>query len=108
MKLLSRPDRFMLYSKLGIDLFSTSELLYPIMKIRLRLIRARPKFYMIGDNPNVSLGVVGCSLYTRRIALKDNYHKKRMDMLAYAPVEYIYFETLEKTFIKPARQNQFI
>ena len=108
MKLLSRPDGFMLYSKLGIDFFSTSELLYPNMKIRLRLIRARPNFYMISDNPNVSLGIVDCSLYTRRIALKDDYHKKRMDMLAYAPLEYIYLETLAKTFIIPARQNQFI
>ena len=31
MKLLSRPDGFMLYGKLGIDFFSTSELLYPNM-----------------------------------------------------------------------------
>ena len=87
MKLLSRPDGFMLYGKLWIDFFSTSELLYPNMKITLRLIRARPNFYMISDNPNVSLGIVDCSLYTRRIALKDGYHKKRMDMLAFAPVE---------------------
>ena len=107
-KLLSRPDRFMLYGKLGIDFFSTSELLYPKLKTRLRLIRARPNFYMISDNRNVSLGIVDCSLYTRRIALKDDYHKKRMDMLAYAPVEYTYLETLAKTFIIPARQNQFI
>ena len=88
MKLLSRHDGFMLYGKLGIDFFSTSELLYPNMEIRLRLIRARPKFYMVSDNPNVSQGIVDCSLYTRRIALKDDYHKKRMDTLAYAPVEY--------------------
>ena len=46
------------------------------MKIRLRLIRARPNFHMISDNPNVSLGIVDCSLYTRRIALKDDYHNK--------------------------------
>ena len=105
LKLLSRPDGFMLYGKLGIDFFSTSELLYPNMKIRLRLIRARPNFYMISDNPNVSLGIVDCSLYTRRIALKDDYHKKSMEVLAYAPVEYSYLETLEKTFIIPARQN---
>ena len=108
MKLLSRPDGFMLYGKLGIDFFSTSELLYPNMKIRLRLTRARPTFYMISDNPNVSLGIVDCSPYTRCIALKDDYHKKRMDMLAYAPIEYNYLETLAKTFIIPARQNQFI
>ena len=76
MELLSRPDGFMLYGKMGIDFFSTSELLYPNMKIRLRPIRARPSFYMISDNPNVSLGIVDYSLYTRRIALKDDYHKK--------------------------------
>ena len=108
MKLLSRPDGFMLYGKLGIDFFSTSELLHPNMNIRLRLIRAGLDFYMISDNPNISLGIVGCSLYTRRIAPKDDYHKKRMDMLAYAPVEYNYSETLAKTFIIHARQNQFI
>ena len=62
---------------------------------------------MISDNPNVSLGIVECSLYTRRIALRNDYHKRRMDMLAYAPVEYNYLETLAKTFIIPARQNQF-
>ena len=77
------------------------------MKIRLRLIRDRRNFYKISDNPKVSLGIVDCSLYTRRIALKDDYHKKRLDMLAYAPVEYNYLETLAKTFIIPARQNQF-
>ena len=106
--MLSRPDGFMLYVRLGVDVFSTSELLYPNMKIRLRLIRARPNFYMISDNPNVSLGNVDCSLYTRHIAPKDDYHRKRMDMLAYKPVEFNYLETLGKTFIIPARQNQFI
>ena len=108
MKLLSRLDGFMLYGKLVVDFFSTSELLYPNLKIRPRLIRARPNFYMISDNPNVSLGIVDCSFYTRRIALKADYHKKRMDMLAYTPVEFNYLETLAKTFIIPPRQNQFI
>ena len=108
MKMHSRPDGFMLYGKLGVDFLSTSELLYPNMKVRLQLIRARPNFYMISDNPNVSLGIVDCSLYTRRIALKDDYHKKRMDMLAYTPVEFNFLETLAKTFIIPARQNQVI
>ena len=107
MKLLSRPDGFMLYGKLGIDFLSTSELLYPNMKTRLPLMRARPTFYLISDNPNVSLGIVDFSIHTRRIALKDDYHKKSMDILADAPVEYSYLETLEKTFIIPARQNQF-
>ena len=78
------------------------------MKITLRLIRARPNFYIISGHPNVSLGIVDCPLCTRRIALKDDYHKQRMYRFAYAPVENNYLETLAKTFIIPARQNQFI
>ena len=31
-----------------------------------------------------------------------------MDMFAYTPVEFNYLEILAKTFIIPARQNQFI
>ena len=108
LKMLSRDDGFMLYGKLGFDFFCTSDSLYPILKIRIWLTRARPNFYMIGDNPNVSLGNVDCSIYTRRIALKDDYHKKRMHMLAYTPVKFNYLETLAKTFIIPAWQNQFI
>ena len=108
MKMLSRPDGFMLYGKLGVNFFYTSELLCPNMKIKLRLIGARPNFYMISGNPNVNLGIIDSSLYTRRIALKDDYHMKRMDMLAYTPVEFNSLETLAKTFIIPARQNQFI
>ena len=108
MKMLSRPDGLMLYGNLRVDFSSPSELLYPIMKVRLRLIRARPNFYMISDNPNVNLGIVDCSPYTRRIALKDNYHRKRMDMHAYTPVGFCYLETVAKTFILPARQNQFV
>ena len=105
--MLSSPDGFMLYGKLRVDFFSTSELLYPNMKFRLQLTKARPNFYMISDNPNVSLGIVDCSLYTHRLALKDDYHKKRRDMLADTPVDFNYLETLGKTFIIPARQNQF-
>ena len=108
MKMLSRPDGFLFYGKLGVDFFSTSELWYSNMKIRLRLIGVRPNFYMISDNPNVSLGIVDCTLYTRRIALKDDYHKRRRDMYAYTPVEFNCLETLAKTFIIPARQKQFI
>ena len=63
---------------------------------------------MISDNPNVSLRIVNCSLYTRRIGLKEDCHTKRMDVLAYASVEYNYMETLAKTFIIPSSQNQFI
>ena len=107
MKLYSRTEGFMLYGKLGIDLLTTSELLYPDMKVRIRPIRARPNFYMISENPKVSLCMVGCSLFTRRMMLTEDYHKKRMSELAFAPVEYNYMETLAKTFVILARQNQF-
>ena len=77
MKILSRPDGFMLYKKLEVDFLVTSELPDPNMK----LFRARPIFYMISDNPNVSPGIVDCSLYTRRIARNDDYYKRRRDLL---------------------------
>ena len=108
MELYSRPEGFMLYVELGIDFLRTSELLYPNVKVRIRINRARPNFYMINENPNVSLGIVDCSLYTRRLMLKEDYHKKKMSQLAYAPVEYNYMETSAKTYIIPAQQNQFI
>ena len=78
--MLTNSDGFMLYGKLGLDLLSTSEVLSPDMRIRLRLIRAIPNFYLISDNPNVSHGIVDCSIYTRHIALEDDYQSKRMDM----------------------------
>ena len=80
--MLSRPNGIMLYGKLEFILFSTSELFYPNLKVRPSLIRARPIFYMICDNPKNSFGIVDCSHYTLRIALKDDYHKKRLDILA--------------------------
>ena len=107
-KLYSRPDDFMLYGKLGINFLTTFELLYPNMKVRIRLTGARQNFYMRSENPNVSLDIVDCSLYTRRVMPKEDYHKNKIPQLVYGPVEYNYMETLAKTFIIPARQNQFI
>ena len=96
----------MLYGKMGVDFFSTSELTNPDMKVRLCLIRAQPKFFMINDNFNDSVGIVDCPLSTRRTAFKVDYHKNSTDMLAYTPVEYNYLDTLAKNFIIAARQNQ--
>ena len=90
------------------EFFSASELLFANTKFRLRLIRARRNFYMINDNPNASLGIVDCSLYTRCIALTDDYHRKRITMLATNPMEFHYLKTLAKISIIPARQNVFI
>ena len=101
--MLRRADGLMLYGRLGVEFFSTSEFPYPNMKIRLQLLRARPNFYIISDNPIVSLGIVDCSLYTRRIAVKDDHHKKKIDMLAYTPVEFNHLEILAEAFIIPVR-----
>ena len=88
MKLLIRPDGFMLYGKLGVDFFSNSELLYPTMQVRLRGIRAIPRFYMISDNPKGNLGIVDCSLHTRRIALLGNHHTKRVEIIIPREVQF--------------------
>ena len=53
----------------------------------------------------LELLIVGLTLV---VLLKDDYHKKKTDMLAYIPVEYEYLETLAKSFIIPAKQNQII
>ena len=108
MKLYSRRDGLMMYGQLGIDFLTTLELLYPNMKVRNRLIQARLNSYMISENTNVSLGFADFSLYTLRVMLKQDYHKKRMSQLAYAPIEYNYMGTMAKTYIVPARQNHFL
>ena len=65
---------------------------------------------MISDIPNVSLGIVDCSLYTCRIALKVDYLETRKDTLVYAPVKYEFLETLGETFIihATATHNHFL
>ena len=56
---------FSLYGRLAIHLFSCEKLLLPETKTRVKLIRAGPNFYMLSDNPNVSLKIDDCSLFTR-------------------------------------------
>ena len=51
----SKSNGFMLYGKLGVDFFSTSDFLYAKMKTRLRPIRARPNSYMISDKVKLVL-----------------------------------------------------
>ena len=78
------------------------------MTNKVQLIGTRHTFHMIGDKSNFSFGIFYCSLFTRYIAFKDDYHNKRIDMLANTPVEFNFLKTLAKTSIIPARQNQFI
>ena len=99
---------FKLYGKLGVDFFSSSELLFSNIKVRVRIIRARPNFYMNNDNPSISVRTVDCSLYTRHIALKDYYHKETMVLLAFTLVAFKILETPAKTFIFYSRRKHFI
>ena len=75
-KMLNRPNGFMLYAKLGVDFCSTPDLRHPNMKIRRGLIRTRPNFSMICDNPKVGIRIVDCSIYAQRIALNKADHRK--------------------------------
>ena len=57
---------FSIYGRLAIDLFTCEKLILPKTKNRIKLIRARPNFHMLSDNPNVSLKIVDCSLFTKK------------------------------------------
>ena len=46
LKMLTRPDGCMLYGELSVDFFSTSELLNPNMKIKLRIIKG-PHIFLL-------------------------------------------------------------
>ena len=95
----------MLYGNLGVNFFSNSELLHPNMKVRLQLISASHKYYMIIHDLISSLGLVECSFYTHAIVLRDENHKKPMEVIAIFPMEYNYLKTLANTFIIPARHT---
>ena len=99
---------FSLYGRLAIDLFTCEKLLLPKTKVRIKLIRARPNFYMLSDNPNISLKIVDCSLFTRRILVAEPNHQYLQWNLEREPAHYNYVETIARTFIIPSRQNQFI
>ena len=96
------------YGKLAIDLFQCEKLLLPNTKVRLKLIRARPNFYMISYNPHVSLKVLDCSLFTRRVVVNEVYHQTIKYQLTHQPACYNFMETIASTFIIPSGQNQFI
>ena len=55
MKMLGRPDGFMMYDKLRVDFFSTSALLCWRIKINLRLIRAIHNFLSLATTPTLVL-----------------------------------------------------
>ena len=95
------------YGKLAI-LFQCEKLLLPNTKVRLKLIRARPNFYIISYNPHVHLKVFDCSLFTRRVVVNEVYCQTIKYQLTHQPACYNFMETTARTFIIPSGQNQFI
>ena len=96
------------YGRLAIDLFTCEKRLLPNTKVRIKLIRARPNFYMLSDNPIVSVKIIDCSLFTRRILLAEPNHQYLQWNLERGPAHCNYMGTIARTFIIPYRQNQFI
>ena len=96
------------YDKLAIDLFQCENLPLPATKVRLKLIRAIPNFYIISYNRHVSLKVLDCSLYTRRVVVNEVYHQTIKCQLNHHSACYNFMETIARTFIIPSGQNQFI
>ena len=96
------------FGKLAIDLFQCEKLLLPNTKVRLKLIRARPKFYMISYNLHVSPKVLDCSLFKRRVVVNEVYHQTIKYQLTHQPACYNFMETIAGKFITPSGQNQFI
>ena len=99
---------FSLYGRLAIDLFTCEKLLLPNTKVRIKLVRARPNYYMLSDNPNVSPKIVDCLLFTRSILVAEPNHQYLQWNLERELAQYNYMETIARTFIIPSRQNQFI
>ena len=88
-------------------MFTCEKLLLPKTKVRIRLIRARPNFYIISDNPNDKLKIVDCSLFAREILVAEHNHQYLQWNLEREPAHYNYKETIARTFVIPSRQNQF-
>ena len=96
------------YAKLAIDLFQCENLLLLNTKVRLKIIRARPNFYMISYNPHVPLKVLDCSLFTRRVVVNEVNHQTIKYHLTDQPACYNFMETIARTFIILSGQIQFI
>ena len=107
-KKLSKLHGFMLYGKTAVDFLSTIGLLFPNVKIRLRVSRARPNFYRIATTPTSVLEMLTVRLtfvvlLWNTIATKNGRASK-----AFTLVEIIYLETLANILFRGDRKNKRI
>ena len=70
--------------------------------------RNKIKFYVLFDNPDVSLKIVDCPLLTRKISVAEANHRYLQWNLEKEPAHNNYMESIARAFIVPFRQNQFI
>ena len=102
-------DEFIFYGPLAIGLFACETFLLPNVTVRLKLIRSSPAFYMIDTGGlNSEAIVLEACLFTRHVAISDNWMRSFKSRLLREPAIFYYNEELPKTFIIPAGQNQFI
>ena len=98
----------MLYGDLEIICLSTSKLVFPNLKGRTQFIWTEQIFKKLTKTLMLILGLWRAHSALAVLLRKMIITKKRMDMLAYAPVDLNSMEALAKTFIISGRQNQFI
>ena len=58
-----------------ICLLAKSRYYQPKTNAQITLYRARPNFYMLSNNPYVTLKVVDCSMFTRTILVAGSNHQ---------------------------------
>ena len=78
-------------------MFTCEKLLLPNTKVQINLIRPRPNSYMVSDNPNVSLKIVDCLLFTGRILVAEPNHHYLQWNLERESAHYNHMETLSRT-----------
>ena len=104
-----KNEEICFYGKLAIDVFTCDKFLLPNVKIRLRLVRSRPNFYIItNQNKNFSCSILQASLFTRQVVIEDRIFKDLHSSLQLRPARYNFSEVLAKTFVIPNGQNQYI
>ena len=99
---LGTRKTFSLYGRLTTDLSTCKKFLLPNTKVRIKLIRARSNFYMLSDNPNLSLKMVDYSLFSRRILVAEPNHRYLQWNLEIEPAQCNYMKTTARTFIIPS------
>ena len=63
---LETGKTFSFYGRVAIDLFTWEKMLLPKTKVAFAIIRARPGFYILSDNPIIGLKNFDCSPLTRK------------------------------------------